>query len=199
MARERRERMEARIVEAALNVFAERGPDAPVIDDFISAAGVARGTFYRYFQNTEQLLEATTMRLQDDLMVAIEAEMLGLDDPVDRLATGSLLWLRKAQSDPAWCAFTVRVKPQSALVEQTLLADLRGGKRAGDFSFASPQTARDLVVGTIREGMSRMMVERLPRTYAVDVVRMLLRGLGLSFVKTDAVLAACIAKLQRST
>jgi len=103
-----------------------------------------------------------------------------------------------AQRDPAWCAFTVRVRPQSALVERTLLDDLRGGKRAGDFSFANPQTARDLVVGTIREGMSRMLVARMPRTYAVDVVRMLLRGLGLSFARTDAVLAACVARLQRA-
>jgi AcrR family transcriptional regulator len=75
VGRERRERTQARIIEAALRVFAEKGPDAPIIDDFIKAAGVARGTFYNYYQSTEELLEATAKWLQDDLIVSIEAEI----------------------------------------------------------------------------------------------------------------------------
>ena len=47
--------MRLRIIEAALRVFAEKGPDVAVIDDFIHAAGVARGTFYNHFRTTEDL------------------------------------------------------------------------------------------------------------------------------------------------
>ncbi|MET0544169.1 MAG: helix-turn-helix domain-containing protein, partial [Variovorax sp.] len=189
VGQERRERMRARIIGAALDVFARKGPDAPLIDDFIKAAGVARGTFYRYFQSTEQLLEATTMQLQDEVMRAIEGELSGIDDPVQRLGTGVMLWLERARGDPAWCAFTVRVRPQSALVEQTLLGDLRGGKRVGEFSFATLQVAHDLVVGTVREGMRRMIDGPVPRAYSRDVVRLLLRGLGLDFARIEQVLA----------
>jgi hypothetical protein len=39
----RREKTRNRLIESALGVFAEKGPDAPLIDDFIAAAGVARG------------------------------------------------------------------------------------------------------------------------------------------------------------
>ena len=56
VGRERRERTQARIIEAALRVFAEKGPDAPIIDDFIKAAGVARGTFYNYFPSKDAIL-----------------------------------------------------------------------------------------------------------------------------------------------
>ncbi len=45
VGKERSARTERRILEAALEVFADRGPDAPAIDDFVQAAGVARGTF----------------------------------------------------------------------------------------------------------------------------------------------------------
>ena len=52
VGRQRRARTQARILEAAFEVFARKGPDAPVIDDFIQAAGVARGTFYNHFRTT---------------------------------------------------------------------------------------------------------------------------------------------------
>jgi TetR/AcrR family transcriptional regulator, mexCD-oprJ operon repressor len=51
-----RERVAAAIVDAAAGVFAERG-DASM-SEVASAAGVARGTVYRYFQGREALLEA---------------------------------------------------------------------------------------------------------------------------------------------
>lgn len=51
-----RERVAAAIVEAAAAVLAER-EDASM-SDVASAAGVARGTVYRYFQGREALLEA---------------------------------------------------------------------------------------------------------------------------------------------
>lgn len=51
-----RERVAAAIVEAAAAVLAERGEAS--MSDVASAAGVARGTVYRYFQGREALLEA---------------------------------------------------------------------------------------------------------------------------------------------
>jgi TetR/AcrR family transcriptional regulator, mexCD-oprJ operon repressor len=51
-----RERVAAAIVDAAAAVFAERG-DASM-SDVANAAGMARGTVYRYFQGREALLEA---------------------------------------------------------------------------------------------------------------------------------------------
>lgn len=51
-----RERVAAAIIEAAAAVFAERG-DASM-NEVARAAGVARGTVYRYFQGREALLEA---------------------------------------------------------------------------------------------------------------------------------------------
>ena len=50
-----RERVAAAIVDAAAAVLAERG-DASM-SDVANAAGVARGTVYRYFQGREALLE----------------------------------------------------------------------------------------------------------------------------------------------
>src|SRR5215472_11412241 len=75
----RRARTQARIIAAALRVFTEHGPqDPPVIDDFIRAAGVARGTFYNYYKSVGELLEATRKWLEDDFIESIEAEVASL-------------------------------------------------------------------------------------------------------------------------
>src|SRR5262245_30761874 len=83
----RRTETREKILATAVHVFAAKGPVAPIIDDFIAAAGVARGTFYNHFQSTEELFVATAKSLEDDLIVSIVQAMEPLDDPVDRVTT----------------------------------------------------------------------------------------------------------------
>jgi AcrR family transcriptional regulator len=194
---ERRARTQARILAAAMRVFAEKGPDAPVIDDFIREAGVARGTFYNYFTRTEQLLVAVSRSLEDDLMLSIEEEIGGFQDPVERLATGVRLWLRWARTDPVWCAFIVRSRFRGPLVERQLTMDLRDGRLAGSFDFPSIGIARDLVVGTILEAMHRTMTSPVSMAYADGVARAILRGLGLDPQTIRRLLARPVPKLRR--
>ena len=78
VGRERRARTESRIVEAALHVFAERGPDAPVIDEFVRAAGVSRGTFYNHFESVEELLHATSAWTTRQVVQSVERDLAGL-------------------------------------------------------------------------------------------------------------------------
>jgi len=144
------------------------------------------------------LLEATSKWLEDDQVLSIEAEISELGDPVARLATGVLLWLKKAQSDPAWRAFTARVRQHGRLVERQLTGDLRAGLRSGAFSFPSLQAARDLVAGTLREAMIRMTEGRVPKTYAADVARVVPRGLGLEPRRVETILARPLPKMRRT-
>ncbi len=194
---ERRARTRLRILEAALRVFSEKGPDAPVIDDFIKAADVAHGTFYNYFRTTDELLAATSKWLEDALMHAIEAEIAELTDPVERLATGLRLWLHGSRDDLVLCAFVVRNHFRGPLVEQTLGTDLKNGKRSGQFTVPSLEVARDLVVGTAREAQARMMMGPLPRRYPDDVARMILRGLRVDERTIDRVLAIPLHPIRR--
>jgi len=190
VGRERRARTRQRIIEAALGVIAERGPDVPVIEDFIQAAGVARGTFYNHFETTEELLTATSSWLEDALIDSIESVIGVFDDPVRRAATGMRLWLHLARQDPVFCAFVVRSRFRGASVERTLALDLGAGLRSGRLTAPSVELARDLVVGMIREAQARMMATRVPATYPDDVVRMILRALRVDERRIAALLAA---------
>lgn len=60
-SKRRRRRKEARpgeIIEAGLEVFAERGFAGARLEDVAARAGIVKGTIYRYFENKEALFEA---------------------------------------------------------------------------------------------------------------------------------------------
>jgi AcrR family transcriptional regulator len=179
-------------------VIAERGPDAPVIEDFIQAAGVARGTFYNHFKTTEELLTATSRWLEDTLIDSIESVIGEFEDPVLRAATGMRHWLHLSRRDPLFCAFVVRSRFRGAAVERQLARDLGAGLRSGRLKAPSIELARDLVVGAIREAQARMMGARVPASYPDDVVRLILRALRLDERRIAALLAAPIAAVVRS-
>jgi len=201
VGRNRRNKTKARIIEAALHVFAEKGPDAPVIDDFIKATGIARGTFYNYFSNTHELLAATSNWLTDDLADAIESTILDIADPVLRHGMGIRLWMEKAKADRAWCGFVATVWFQSGFAVAGPLRDIRLGIEAGGFSCPSAECGWDMTMGTLRQAMLRLLKEPLlaRTTYTDDIVETILQGLGASPAKRREIFAYPLAAIRRPT
>ena len=68
-------RTRSRLLESALEAFAELGYDSCTVDDIASRAGVAHGTVYRYFANKEAVLCA----LVAERMTALAGEALAAD------------------------------------------------------------------------------------------------------------------------
>jgi AcrR family transcriptional regulator len=193
--RARRARTEARILAAALEVFAEKGPDAPVVDDFVRAAGVARGTFYNHFQSVEQLLEATSIWTIDSAVQAIDRALRGVGGPAVRFGTGIRLFLASAEANPTWCLFVARVWKLGPL--RAPRRDLRDGLRQGELHFPNIEIALDVVLGGLRETLFRLGRERPPRGYRDHVVEMCLRALGASPESIARVLADELPPLER--
>jgi AcrR family transcriptional regulator len=75
--RNRREKSAA-IREAALLLFLERGIEGVSVDDIMSAAAMAKGSFYRYFDDQSALVSALlepTRRLITDALEACGAQL----------------------------------------------------------------------------------------------------------------------------
>lgn len=69
--RNRQERTRS-IAEAALALFLERGIEGVTIDDIVSAAGVAKGSFYRYFAGKEDVVGALLEPVSGALSAAMD-------------------------------------------------------------------------------------------------------------------------------
>lgn len=195
----RRQKTEAKIIEAALGVFAEKGKDAPVIDDFIKAAGVARGTFYNFYKNTDDLLAATSKWLTSDLAESIEEEVRGIKDPALRHGVAVRLWMRMAASDQAWCGFVVRIWYERGFAREAPLRDIRLGIKSGVFSCVSAECGLDMTLGTIRQAMSRMIDQKRlnKKIYCEQIVETILAGLGASAQKRKEVADYPLPEMRR--
>ena len=75
----------ARILEAAIAVFAEKGFNTARVSDIAKEAGVADGTIYLYFKGKEDLLLQIFEEKMDELKAGLMAAMDGVDDPLDRI------------------------------------------------------------------------------------------------------------------
>lgn len=75
----------ARILEAAIAVFAEKGFNAARVSDIAKEAGVADGTIYLYFKSKEDLLLQIFEEKMDELKAGLKAAMDGVDDPLERI------------------------------------------------------------------------------------------------------------------
>lgn len=177
VGRLRATRTEARILEAALGVFAAKGPDAPVVDDFARAAGIARGTFYNYFDGVPELLDATSRWTSGATVADIEEAMAGIQDPARRVATGFRLFLARARREPVWALFVARVWKLGDL--GGLARDLARGQASGRFRLPSVEVALDLLLGGAREALFRIAEGRAAPAYVGQIVGQLLLGLGV--------------------
>jgi len=187
VGRERSARTETRILEAALRVFADMGPDAPKIDDFVQAAGIARGTFYNHFESVEELLAATSEWTTRETIEAVEGAIEGLDGPALRFGVGLRLFFTKALADPVWCRFVGRVWKVGGV--ELPARDLGQGLRLGIFHAPSSQAARDLLFGGIREALLRIGAGRTRAAYGAQMTELVLQALGTDAREIAAVMS----------
>jgi AcrR family transcriptional regulator len=186
----RREQTRRRMLSAAMQVFAEKGPDAPLIDDFIAAAGVARGTFYNYFKTTQELLDAVTSELSDTILAAIDQEVIKIRDPLQRLATGCLLYMHIGVDLPNWGAFVMRTGFRSQavgkLVDVYMPRDLESARKAGKLEYPSSRAARDLMFSCVNQAILSVINGQAPREHLRQTLALGLRGVGAAPALADA-------------
>lgn len=153
----RREKTRRNLLKTAMTVFAEKGIDAPLIDDFISAAGVARGTFYNYFSTTRELLDAVTSELCNVVASGIEAVVSPIQNPLERLSCACLLYMHLGVDLPDWGMFVmhtgIRNEAVGQMVDVFLPRDLELARLAGDVRYPSVRAARDLLFACVSQAI----------------------------------------------
>lgn len=180
---ERRERTRLKLIEAALPVFAAKGPDEPVIDHFIAAAQVSRGTFYNHFRTTAELLAAVAGTMSDEVLAVVDPVVRAIDDPAERISAGTRLYMGMAIRYPTWGRFLTRVGSRTSvrglLIDAYLSRDIVLGMDSGRLKMQDPAVARDIVLGSIYYGIETMLTEPTRATHSQEIMASVLRGLGL--------------------
>jgi AcrR family transcriptional regulator len=188
---QRREKTRLKLLVSALGVLDEKGVDAVVIDDFIAAAEVSRGTFYNHFKTTNELLLALATAMSDEVLQVVDPLVLALDDPMQRFATGTRLYMQMAVRYPLWGRFMTKVGTRIAtrgqLIEVYLTRDLELAMRQKRIRVDSVPVARDIVLGSIFYGIETMLTEPTRDHHPEDILRCVLVGFGLPPAEAETI------------
>lgn len=181
VAAQRREKTRLKLLESALIVLDEKGLDAAVAEDFIAAAGVSRGTFYNYFDTTNDLILALASAMSDEFVAAVNDYILTCNSPLERLAVGTRLYMQMTLRFPIWGAFLSRVGARIAVrgqfIEHYVTRDLTDAVDQGLIQVSDVLAARDMVMGGIFYGIGTMAVEPTHAEHPQHLMEAILRGL----------------------
>lgn len=183
-AENRKAQTRERLLNAAIVIIGEKGPDASSVEDFVAAADVSRGTFYNYFPTMEDLLRAVRRKLTDTLMAVLDTHLPPSVPVSSRLATRLHSHLALVSHDPAWGWVVMRLDAtrlgRSPAMEESFDRMYREGVTAGEFRPADPLAIRSLVFGTSRMVQRDILLGLAPPEHNERVVALLLVTFGLT-------------------
>jgi len=153
------------ILSVAREVFAKRGYHQTTIDDIVAQAGLARGTFYLYFEDKRAVFSDLVDRFAGQISVAIVR--IVTDDPgrsvveqvreniraiigtslADRAMT-KILFTDAVGIDPA---FDRKLQTFYDTVVQLLTESLKDGQALGIVADGEPRVLAYLTIGALKE------------------------------------------------
>ncbi len=102
IAAQKRSRTRASILLAAFRLIGEEHGYFQRVEDFCTAAGISRGTFYNYFSGVDVLHEELANELSRDFDMAVHGVMQALDSATARTAAAVRYYMRAAMENPRW-------------------------------------------------------------------------------------------------
>lgn len=200
---ERRERTRQKLLAASARVVAELGEQRANIDDFIRAAGVARGTFYNHYSTRKELLDDLWSSAGRAPFLQIHRTCEGLQDPAERLATEARLVFACAARNETWGWLVYSMSADNEAVSEDLLQyprpDLEIGRKQGRFQFDDLLAACDLVVGSVRWGLRAVLEEGRPVRSGDALCVMVLKALAIDDAEAREIVARPIPELVELT
>src|SRR5436853_7249708 len=88
------------LVQAALELFAERGYSEVGTEEIVARARVTRGALYHHFADKRDLVRAVHEHTEAELVDGIAKRIAGVEDPWELMVAGTRAFL-EACDDPA--------------------------------------------------------------------------------------------------
>jgi len=192
IGRERRARRHAQILDAARFLFTSRPIASVTVEDVTRHARVAKGTFYSHFRTLDELRAAVGADLAAAFEDFVGSNRLSVADPVARIAAGCAAFIGEAQRNPAWGALIVRgvyaFPAVLSAARERLIAILRIAQSEGRLASFSIEVGFDLVFGVVLQAVRSASEARLSPPDVPDVVKGILRALGVGAEEADRAL-----------
>lgn len=182
---ERQQRQRERLLFWAARELYAHGEELTVTH-VVEAAGTGRNTFYEYFDDLDNALDASGLYTRKRLERLLAARLTGARTPIARLKLLSASWFEAVASDPA--QFAILVRPRSGAGNEALthavglitrlLAIALGEEKlarrcrsASHLDIAVAHAVAGLTSWSLRGGVDPRKLETAARTMLVEVFR----------------------------
>lgn len=117
--RQGREDKRRRIIDAAVEVFAEKGFFGARVSEIAEVAGVADGTIYLYFKSKDDLLISLFEEKMAEILDRLSQMLTGLDDPEEKLRRYIVGHLQLAADQPELMqVLTVELRQSARFIKE---------------------------------------------------------------------------------
>ena len=183
---DRKERTRESLMRAGRTLFAQRPVESVSIDELVTAAKVAKGSFYNHFEDRDALARAVAGEIRtllNDRVLLLNADVT---DPALRVARGLATFFRFAVDEPVSAMALARIHGPDSTSDAThnalVVDDLARGIAVGRFRIPTAESGLMLVDTIGMAGLLRIVREPSP-TVAISITQQLvtltLRGLGV--------------------
>lgn len=189
----RAKRTRAALIAAGFDLLVERPIDAIPIDDVVTKAAVAKGSFFNHFRDKQAFAEAiaTEVRLELENQVALaNADVV---DPVARIAGGMRIGAEFAINEPKRTLVLLRSHGSSTArdhpLNKGLVDDFKMASENGLLKPEAQETGILYWMGLCQVLMSNLVERPMTRTQAdrriSDMITLGLAGLGVTPRRND--------------
>ena len=176
-------RTRARLMDAAVELFARDGFEAASVNEIARRADVANGTFYVHFRDKEAIASEVALAIAGGVTRQLDEAMAGIDDAVERTSMATRRFIELASSVPDWGRALLRAlwtfQGLRDSVAGYLKADLERGVEQGVFSVRVDNVLIDVFVSMAMSGLFGRLNGSAPDDIASRVAELQLRMLGV--------------------
>ncbi|MCA8899747.1 MAG: TetR/AcrR family transcriptional regulator [Hyphomonas sp.] len=195
------------LVDAGLQLFAERPVDAVPIDDIVAAAGVAKGSFFNHFNDKQSFANAIAAEIRLDIEARVAEANKDIVNPLERLTGGMRTAAEFALSEKQRSIVVTRSLKLTTGRDHPLNAGLRKDvESACAHGLLRPEAESSGLLfwlGACHSIMSNIIERNLSRPKAAermaDIMMMGLIGLGVGEAEARTLAEANKNQLLRTT
>lgn len=179
----KRARTRARLMDAAVEIFARQGIEAASVNAIAQAAEVANGTFYNHFGDKDEIAGVVAFAIAGEVTRRLDEAMAGIEDAAERTSFGTRQFIALATSAPTWGRALVRavwyLPELRRQVSAYARADIERGAAAGSFRVEVDDLLVDLFASMVVTAVFLRLEDEAGPEVGQQVAEHQLRMLGV--------------------
>lgn len=177
-------RTRQQLLDAALKIYAHKGAGELALNELAQEAGVSNGTVYNYFRTKEDVLEAVSLTLAEELSHEVARINDSVASGAERVAIGIRAFILRAAGNPEWAGALINIVRYAEGMRSALgiyvRNDIRTGLCQGQFDYEDENLALGLLVSGVISAMIAIVESRFKEGDDRIVASMLLQSLGMN-------------------